>query len=244
MAQAVFDSPIREIKGGQVSVDKTNVAYTALEPGYHEVILDCAAEGIKFLLNPALECVLVANGTTYTDYTSYAKDKSSSTHVPLDAMNGAKSQYLYLGAPDTFKGVYVDMGTNIGNTAVNVAWQYPSDAINFTALTVDSDGTNNGGGPLGKDGAFIFNSVPANWHKRSIGGYGGSDLYWVRMVTDAALNATVDVNELFSINKGTDYGYLKKDEDHRFSLNTQKVGAIQLLSAANTGTVNVTWIKH
>jgi len=244
MAQAVFDSPVKEVKGEQVNCDVTNAAYCQLEPGFHEVILDCADEGLKLLLNPAIDCVLIYDGSAYTDYTPYSKDRSTGTHVPLDALNGAAGGILYVGAPEMFGGVYFDIGTNIGNTAADMDWEYSSDAVNFTDFSGEVDGTNGGGGPFGTDGAITFNAVPSAWYKTSVGGYGGGDLYWARCKTSAALNGTLDINEMFTVNKGTDYGYLKKAEDHRFSLNTQKVGALQMLTAANTGKVDISWIKH
>jgi len=244
MAQAVFGSPIKEVKGEQVNCEATNATYTVLEPGFHEVILDCTDEGIKLLLNPVVDCVLIYDGTTYTDYTPHSKDRSATTVIPLDGLNGANGALFYVGASEKFGGLYFDVGTEVGNTAATMDWEYSSDAINFTDFSGEVDTTNAGAGTFEQDGVITFNAVPSAWHKTSVGGYGGGDLYWARMRTSAALNASLDIDGLCTVNKGTDYGYLKKDEDHRFSLNTQKVGALQMLTAANTGTVNVTWIKH
>jgi hypothetical protein len=246
MAQAVFDSPIREIKGEQVNCDDgTNtIGYCALEPGFHEVILNCPDEDFKLLLNPAIECVLVYSGSAYTDYTPYSKDRSTSTHVPLDAMNGANGAMLYVGCAEKFGGIYFDIGTAVGNTAANMDWEYSSDATNYTDFSGEVDATNAGGGPFGQDGAITFNAVPSNWARTSVSTYGGGQLYWARMKTSAALNATVDINEMLAVNKNSNYGYFDKGEDYRFSLNTQKVGALQLVTAVNSGDVNVTWLKH
>jgi hypothetical protein len=246
MAQAVFGSPIKEIKGEVVNCEDIGnaVGYAAIEPGFHEVLLHCVDEDIGILLNPSIDCVLIYDGSTYTDYTPYSKDRSASTHVPLDALNGANGAILYVGASDKFGGIYFDIGTEVGNTAANMDWEYSSDATNFTDFSGEVDGTNAGGGPFGQDGAITFNAVPSAWHKTSVGGYGGGDLYWARCTTSAALNGTLDVNEMFTVNKGTDYGRLLKNTPHRFSINTQKVGALQLGTVVNTGDITVNWIKH
>jgi hypothetical protein len=245
MAQAIFGSPVRELKGEQVNCEDVGntLGYAQVEPGFHEVILSCA-EDIGVLLNPAIDYVLVYDGSTYTDYTAYAKEKATTHHVPLDAMNGANGALLYVGSSEPFGGLYFDIGTNVNDETVSWDVEYCNASDSFIDVSDDSDGTASPANTsMAQDGAYTW-TVPSNWCRRSVGGYGGGDLFWIKFKSNAALANAVDINNLWTVNKGTDYGRLLKDEDHRFSLNTQKVGALQMGTLANTGDVNVTWVKH
>jgi len=245
MAQAVFGSPVRELKGEQVNCEDIGnaVGYAQVEPGFQEVILSCA-EDIGILLNPSIECVLVSDGTNYTDYTPYANERASTHHVPLDAMNGAAGDLLYIGCGEPFGGLRFDVGTNANDETVSWDVEYCNAADSFIDVSDDSDGTASPANTsMAQDGDYTW-TVPTDWVRRSVGGYGGGNLYWVKFKSNAALADTVDIDNIHTINKGTDYGRLLRDEDHRFSINTQRVGALQMGTLANTGDVNVTWIKH
>lgn len=114
---------LKRFYGETVSMT-TTAQHVAVPRGYHE-IKHYAASAYRLGLAPSLEKVFYYNGTTYTDYTDYARDKSSSNHVPLDGMTTA--HYLYMGFSECPRGVYFDIGTNIQDEAATLDVEYCYD---------------------------------------------------------------------------------------------------------------------
>jgi len=123
MAQAVFGSPIKKFYGEAVSLT-TTAAHLAFMPGYHEVSTYCSSAW-RMGLAPRLAKVVYYNGTTYTDYTTYATDRVSTTHVPLDGM--LTSHALYLGTTEPTRGFYFDIGTGAQAEAATLDVEYMYD---------------------------------------------------------------------------------------------------------------------
>ncbi len=109
MAQAVFGSPIKKVYGETVSLT-TTAAHLLYRPNYHEVMLYCASAW-RMGIAPRLAQVLYYNASTYTNYTTQATDRVSTTHVPLDAM--ATTHYCYLGFTAPVRGWYANPVTNV-----------------------------------------------------------------------------------------------------------------------------------
>jgi hypothetical protein len=124
MAQATFGSPIKEFKG-ETKALTTAAQVIAVEPGFQEVLLSCPTQW-RLALTPKLKYVLYYTGAagTYTDYTTYVTDKSSSTHLPLDAM--LTTDYLYMGFANKVRGVYFNKGTNVQDVAATLDVEYGS----------------------------------------------------------------------------------------------------------------------
>lgn len=170
MATAVRGSSIKKVYGETVSLT-TTAAHLAFMPKYHEVLMYCASDW-RMGIAPKLASVLYFDGSlgTYTDYTLYAVDRASGTHVPLDAM--AAQDYLYLGVTEPVRGFYFDIGTNAQATGSRTLdWEYMSalsgGAPTFTDVAGDSDGTS-GTTTLDQDGLYSFTLVAAGTIKRGI----------------------------------------------------------------------------
>jgi len=124
MATATFGSPVKKLYGETVSLT-TTAAHLLYRPNYHEIMLYCSSAW-RMGLAPRLASVHYYNGTTYTNYTSQAVDRDSTTHVPLDAMTTAHT--LYLGLTDRTRGFYFNLdGTNLNANAASLDWEYMYD---------------------------------------------------------------------------------------------------------------------
>jgi len=110
---------------GETVAMTTTAAHSAVPRGYTE-IKHYAASVYRMGFAPSLEKVFYFNGSTYIDYTDYARDKGSSTHVPLDGMTTA--HYLYMGFSECPRGVYFDIGAAVQAEAATLDVEYCYDA--------------------------------------------------------------------------------------------------------------------
>jgi len=155
---------IKRLYGETVAMT-TTAAHLAAPIGYGE-IKHKASAAYRLGLAPLLAKVFYYKGSTgvYTDYTAYARDKSSDTHVPLDAMLVA--DIIYMGFPECPRGVYFDVGTNVNANAATLDMEYCYDAaqkgyIKLTgtvsgALTVDETVT---GGTSGTTATMVLSGA-------------------------------------------------------------------------------------
>jgi len=248
MATPIRGSSISKTYGETVSLT-TTAAHLAFMPKYHEVLMYCAS-AFRMGLAPKLASVQYysASGGTYTNYTTEATDRSSSTHVPLDAM--AATDYLYLGVTEPVRGFYFDIGTNAQATGSRTLdWEYMSaltsaGVATFTDVAGDSDGTS-GSTTLDQDGLYSFTLVAAGTVLRGrIAALNTTkDLYWYRFCPSGALSATVDVNEIIPVCDTVNYGYFQGGISYQFSINPEKEGAFEF-DHTSSDTLYVTWLRH
>lgn len=247
MARQVQDRPLLAMEG-ETKALTTTVAFIAIKPGWDAVKLYCASQW-RLALCPSLEHVLYYNGTTYTEYKTNATDRDSGTHVPLDAM--AATDILYLGTSKPVRGFYFDIGSNANAIAATLDMEYCSttldaaNAIAFTDVAGDSDGTASGGATLAVDGLYSF-TLPAVKHSL-LGTWGNrlySDCYWIRFSPSTALSATVDINEIIPVYENTNYGYMEAGVVERIPLSGASVGGLAVLATAGTPTLDLTWEKY
>jgi hypothetical protein len=139
MATSVYGVPLINIEG-ETKTLSTTAGFVALEPGFHEVKMYCAAQW-RLALVPKLARVKYYNATSYTDYTAQATDGSSSTHVPLDAM--ATTHYLYLGVTAPTRGFYFDIGSNPNaeNRTLDFEYLYDCAKPGYFKITGTGSGT-------------------------------------------------------------------------------------------------------
>lgn len=134
-SQAVFGVPVKRFKGTTVSMS-TTAAHLAVPQGYN-VIRHDAQMPYRLGLAPRLSKVFYYDATdgSYADYTDYALDGNSSTHVPLDAMPAA--DYLYMGFEQMPRGVYFDIGSNANdqNRTLDVEYSYDCSDGLYLKLT-------------------------------------------------------------------------------------------------------------
>jgi len=236
MATPVFDASIEKIYGDTLALS-TTAQYLRFPHEYQRADLFCTGD-FKLLLNPLIQSVLYydASADSYTDYTDYSRDGDSSTHVPLDAM--ATTDILYLGFEDPVAGLYFDMGSNVNSNSATLDVEYYNGS--WTDVSGDSDGTASGGATLAKDGAYTW-TLPTDWVTYTVSSV--RELYWIRFKPSAQLSATVDVNEILTINQNTKYGYRFGNMLYSITINNQKVGALQVLAVQGTPTLYYEWQK-
>lgn len=241
-SSAVFGLPIKRLYGETVSLT-TTAAHLAQMPGYHEVMFYCASAW-RLGIAPKLAKVFVyTNATaTYVDYTAQSTDRSSDTHVPLDALG--TSDIVYMGFQDDCpRGVYIDVGSNVNAEAATLDVEYVSAIVagvnTWTDVAGDSDGSASGGATLAQDGIYTWN-LPASV-EATVNGV--SSLHWIRFKPSAALSATVDINEIIPVCVDTNYAYMEAGVPYQFSFNTERAGAFEF-DHTGTATLDVTWIRH
>lgn len=251
MATATFGSPLLEVEGETASLT-TTASYLLVKPTFHEVKLYSASQW-RMALSPKLLHVLFydTGAGTYTDYTTQATGRVSTTHVPLDAM--PNDDYLYMGTSEPVLGYYFNMdGSNFNDNPATLDMEYSSTAVPgvlaFTDVAgSDSDGTDVGGDTLKQDGVYTWGTAPGtSWVRTTLGTKNAplyTKCYWIRFKPSATLSATVDIVDLIPVYVNTNYMYMEAGVEYQFSINTAKVGAFLFLGTA-TQTLDVGWVKH
>ena len=123
---------VKRIYGDTLAMT-TTAAHKAIPRGYTE-IKHQAGSPYRLGLAPSLERVFYFNGTTYTDYTTQARDRDSATHVPLDGMTTA--HYLYMGFSECPRGAYFDIGSNVQDEAATLDIEYGYDTSDGTYIKI------------------------------------------------------------------------------------------------------------
>ncbi len=245
MAQSTFESPIKKVYGETVSLTTTAV-HLAFRPNYHEVKLYCPSD-YRMGIAPKLSAVKFYDGAgaTYTDYTKEATDRSSSTHVPLDAM--ATNDFLYLGLTENTRGFYYDIGSNANaqNVSQNVEYCYDvskaGDYQKFTgtvsaALTVGETVT---GQTSGATAIHVFDDGSTFIVVKNITGQ-----FVIGEDVDGASQTCDDLTKMEYVGAGTGYftavagandgtdstGTLAVDGLYSFNLPAAKKGVVTVLS--------------
>jgi hypothetical protein len=132
MATPVFGSPVKKLYGETVSLT-TTAAHLGFMPNFHEVKVYCASD-YRMGIAPKLAAVKLYTGSVYTDYTSQASDRVSTTHVPLDGMTTAKK--LYLGVTEPTRGFYFNPVSNVNAEAATLDVEYMYDVSGKDYLTL------------------------------------------------------------------------------------------------------------
>ncbi|MFA5401563.1 MAG: hypothetical protein WC359_14025 [Dehalococcoidia bacterium] len=245
MATRTYDAPLSDMQcEAAITLSSTVPGYLNVIPGYRGVKLYCASDW-KLLLTPRIHRVFYyAAAGTYTDYTSEAIDKSTTTHVPLDAM--AADDYLYIGCKEQFLGLYFNIGTNVNAETATLDVEYWKTQATpaWADVTGDADGTDSTGTSTGatleQDGVYTW-TLPSDWIMNTVN---GKEAYWIRFCPSTALSATVDVLEMMAVHKNTNYAWMEGGMVEAFNFDDDKVGGIQYLSVDSTPTLHVTWLKY
>jgi len=251
MGTGITGEPLFALEG-ETKALATTAGYIAVKPHWHEVKMYCESQW-RLALSPALMHAIYydASAGTYADYTTIATDRLSTTHVPLDAMDNAPADYLYLGFSNPVLGVYVDIGTNANANTATLDVEYCSTAvpgtIAFTNVASDSDGTDSGGATLAVDGVYTWTLPGSSWVRSTLGTSSAplySKCYWIRFTPSADLSATVDLNNIIPVYQNTTYGYMEPGVEYQFSLRETLCGGFVVTATAGTPTLNITWVKH
>jgi len=251
MSVNVWDAPIYEVCGEDqtINVAGTPSNYQQIRPGFREVKLVCDTAWRLGLAPKLVHCLYYAAAAgTYTEYTTYATDTLTTTHVPLDGM--LATDYLYLGTSTPVLGFYFNIGTAVQDEAATLDFEYCSTAMSatatlaFTDVAGDSDQTDVAGDTLKQDGEYVFTYVDA---KRSrLGTYQSplfSKCHWYRFKPSATLTATTDILGILPIYKSaTDLAYMSAAVEYNIGLDTAQVGGWYAQCSAEKH-LYISWIR-
>jgi hypothetical protein len=199
----------------------------------------------RFALNPFLVVVRTADGganlSDVSEVVQNAEDAGVLDLASFDTL--ANGDALYMGAHLPFSGVRFD-GTlfNVNASTLTVEYWNGSRWVDLTA----TDGSAAAGATFGQDGNVIW-TVPVSWMPgalhRILGTpgrtpHGDATLFWTRWTVSAALDATVTVANLLSINRSTTYAGIASVETQPVALSVHwgpnGIGAIEALTDAGT----------
>jgi hypothetical protein len=202
---------------------------------------------VRFLLNPYLTVLKTTDAlvtqANITDLSTSLQDASTATTVNLSSLDTAANlNFLYVGCHVPYLGVEVDV-TNTNSTASVLTVKYRKSDNTWASITA-TDGTDAAGATFGQDGNVTW-TMPTDWisaRLRDTGdtglniGIGSEELFWTRWEVSAALDASVSVAAMTSINRSTGYIELPTGVPWEQGIKTGPggVAAVQALGDAGT----------
>jgi len=227
----------------------TTRAHIAIPPGIKHVKLmpnTFATSGVvaKFAFNPYLRVVITmdAMATDPTDASENVQDGVAATVATLSSLPTlANGGAIYIGAADMFSGFYVDSTTADGGAGTMAVTYW--DGNSWEDIT-PTDNTSN----WGTDGIVNW-TVPSAWATATLRDAlaltvprkhtGGEELYWVRVVTSAALDSDTTVTAIYAINRYADAtSGVIAGESYTTAINRAKNGG-NLQALTDVGTANL-----
>lgn len=208
---------------------------------------------VQFTLNPWLEVYRTLDALV-TAPALLSDEAQGPGTISLDAFGAlAAGDALYFGADIPFRGFFIDVANANGNASVMTVEFWNGTA--WTAVTTLTDGTDITGDTLAQDGLVTFD-VPATWVKaslRTIESLDGRayvladprdvqlDLFLVRVTFTLALDADVDLNSIFSLNRSTDYQEIEDvgESEHLVSVGRGGIGCVEARTDAGTADLSI-----
>lgn len=123
--------------------------------------------------------------STWTDYTTAAKDDNEEDITLSSVFATFGTDALYVGAGYEFEGVFFQMldSLNAASATMTVAYWSPTGWASLTTL----DGTAVSGKTLAQSGRVTW-VVPSTWERRRLNGT-GDEYYWIKVTVSAALTS-------------------------------------------------------
>lgn len=249
MAQAVFDSPVHSVEG-ETKTLSTTAQYIAVKPGFHEVELHCLSQW-RLALGPKLVHALFYPAEFNPDDVQKVTDRVATTYMSIGGM--VTVDYVYLGFSEPALGVYFDMvAGSVNAEAATLDVEYCStpvdlgQAIAFTDVAGDSDGTTSGGATLAVDGVYTW-TLPSAWKRSTLGTANiplYSKCYWIRFKPSGILSATISIAEIIPVYQNVNYAYMEPGVVYPKALNVAQIGGMVVLATSGTPVLDVNWIKH
>ena len=169
--------------------------------------------------NPWLVCLRTQDGLLRAplDISEEMQDGDATIQAMGAFDTLANSDFLLIGSHLPFRGVQVDVGTDVNavaNALTAAYWDLGSGVGTWTSLSA-TDGTASGGASLAIDGAVtwtvpgesrwkptalkdVYPTESAAWRQNYFYDY---PLYWTRWVWSVALSAAVDLLQLLAIER-------------------------------------------
>lgn len=158
------------------------------------------------------------------------------------------SDFLYIVTSDVVGGFGVVMKSANGTASTTIVCTYRKTDDTWAALT-ESDGTASGGIALAQSGDITW-TAPTDAKRTTIASIDSdSDApsavgYIWRIAWDEALDADTEIGSLWTINKGDDRMRRRLGVEYSVSFDKRKIGAIELILAADTDTAEIDWVGH
>jgi hypothetical protein len=259
----IHSGPLGEVRGagasGGVSLS-TTAAFTSFPTGTTYLTLmprnASTAVVVRYAINPYLTVIkttdaLVAAGNL-TDGSEDVQDGNTATNLNIDSLNtAANNDFIYVGSWTQFRGVNVDVG-NINGTSSILTVKYRKNDDSWADIS-DTDGTASGGATFAQDGTVSW-TVPSDWHARplsSLGQNGIGDsalaapaflvrsLYWTRWEVSVALDSSVTLLNMQSMNRSTAYAELDVSLGKELRVHKGFDGTGNIEALTDAGTANL-----
>jgi len=255
MKATVINAPISDFGGDAAYTTATSRKGVTIPAGTKEVIVNCSGDWKLKLAPPLVACFKTTdNEATFTDYTSEATDKSTSTSVVLSSLDtAANGDYWYVACKYKYGGIWVDVdGTN--STATDTMTGYYWNGVGWTNITI-TDGTSSGSVCLAQDGAITW-TVPSDWKPMLLSDLFPSGtitnlpasaqteyLFVVRFQTDKAFDSSVTLDEVTVLgdNVTRPHGNFQADTDYEFNIDRDRVGCLDYYDSAGSKSLLVTF---
>jgi len=241
----VVDQPISLFHGETLSTTTTIKGLGLPDQVSEAVVYDGSAD-FRLQLGPPLDYCgkTIDNEVTFTDYTTVAKDRSTSTSVDLSALStAAAGDYWYLASRFPFGGATIDVdGANSTDPCTMTGYYWNGSTWAAASIT---DGTNSGTICLAQDGNVTW-TVPAAWRPKEFAAAGDRWLYVMRLQVDDDLDAATTIDEITLLPDTTANppGYFESATVYTLSLNKDEVGSLCFYLDSGTSTQYITWAKH
>ncbi len=201
--------PVDWVKGGPagsafdpdsyyVAARLTAGGLTSLAGAIPRPVLDTPLSFVSLGLraNAPEAIVTVIDGTTVDE---------EDTAIVLTGMD-ATDDYIYVGSPQLFRGLDVDMDANVNAVASTLSASYWNGRA--WATVAITDGTTNAGVALAKDGAITIANLPFDWVSAVASEDLGFEppatlstekLFWLRIGISAAVTDATGIAALYAI---------------------------------------------
>jgi len=242
----IGNSRLLSTAGGGTALSTTKV-WIPIPPGISNVLITprnfATAVVAKVSLNPFITVLKTIDGmsTPPTNYSEAAQDGAAGTLVTLSSLPTlANGGAVYVGAVDLFGGLMADVvDPNGGGGTMAVTYWNGTAWTNITP----TDGTTN----LSADGLISW-TVPTDWVQAELGTVlgrsfpgTGQSLYWVRIATSVAYDASTTLASLYAYSRfGDSVMELASGQVFGTAINrAQNGGVIQAQVDAVTGNLIV-----
>ncbi len=136
-----------------------------------------------------------STGGSFTDIVTEAADDTEEDIDLAGIYATPASDYIYLGSPFTFTGLFVHLLDSVNGNASTLTVAYWADN-QWQSVPSQSDGTAVSGATFGQSGTVSWARI-TDWERRSLDG-SDEGVYWVRLAVSAGLTAGTAASHLLA----------------------------------------------
>lgn len=267
---AAFPPGVVRTPGETLSLS-TTLASLGIPNNIYQVLLYNPTGDFRLSLNPVIQEVVfydssASNGSKYERNSGTSnsltrdmtdRNTANGTGTALDSSQ-ANVDFLYLRVAEAIGGIRIVIGSANGTSSTTFKGEYRKSDNTWANLSV-TDGTDSGGVGLAQTGSVTW-TVPTDHLNtnllaiESLADTGAKDAaayldaptnngLWYRFSWDEALDSDTEIDEIWTLNAVTDRGYFRAATEYTISLDRRVVGAIEVVLASGTDTLQVTWMR-